>query len=194
MSDVSGGPGWWQASDLKWYPPERHPQHAASLPPPPPPEPSAHAGSPPPSARGGQLGDIERNRILDQAVSSRNRPVISGSLNGVLGIHEPKITINRSTFSAEMLWGRTFASPGIVVLLALLSFVTCGFFLPVWLYLTLRPNRYAQTVFIDEYGLQHWGTAPISLGQRVVSLLVLIGIIWWIIWMVNTWNSLQTHY
>lgn len=24
MSDVSQGPGWWQASDLKWYPPEQH--------------------------------------------------------------------------------------------------------------------------------------------------------------------------
>ena len=25
MSDVSQGPGWWQASDGKWYPPELHP-------------------------------------------------------------------------------------------------------------------------------------------------------------------------
>ena len=24
MSDGSGGAGWWQASDGKWYPPERH--------------------------------------------------------------------------------------------------------------------------------------------------------------------------
>jgi hypothetical protein len=34
MSDVSQGLGWWQASDLKWYPPERHPDY---VPPPPPP-------------------------------------------------------------------------------------------------------------------------------------------------------------
>ncbi len=33
MSDTSGGPGWWQASDGKWYPPERHPNYQ---PPPPP--------------------------------------------------------------------------------------------------------------------------------------------------------------
>ena len=32
MSDTSQGPGWWQASDAKWYPPE---QHANYLPPPP---------------------------------------------------------------------------------------------------------------------------------------------------------------
>jgi hypothetical protein len=25
MSDVQEGPGWWQASDWKWYPPEQHP-------------------------------------------------------------------------------------------------------------------------------------------------------------------------
>ena len=25
MADTSGGPGWWQASDGKWYPPEQHP-------------------------------------------------------------------------------------------------------------------------------------------------------------------------
>jgi hypothetical protein len=33
MSDVSQGSGWWQASDLKWYPPERHPNYEAPPPP-----------------------------------------------------------------------------------------------------------------------------------------------------------------
>lgn len=28
MSDVFEGPGWWMASDGKWYPPERHPDNA----------------------------------------------------------------------------------------------------------------------------------------------------------------------
>ncbi|MGB7050665.1 MAG: hypothetical protein WBG41_03765 [Acidimicrobiales bacterium] len=27
MSDVQQGPDWWQASDGKWYPPERHPDY-----------------------------------------------------------------------------------------------------------------------------------------------------------------------
>jgi hypothetical protein len=35
MSDASRGPGWWQASDGKWYPPEQHPD-AHRLPDPPP--------------------------------------------------------------------------------------------------------------------------------------------------------------
>lgn len=29
MSDVPQGPGWWQASDDKWYPPESHPDAQA---------------------------------------------------------------------------------------------------------------------------------------------------------------------
>ena len=28
MSEQSGGPGWWQASDGKWYPPEQAPTAA----------------------------------------------------------------------------------------------------------------------------------------------------------------------
>jgi hypothetical protein len=41
MSDQSGGPGWWQASDGKWYAPEAQPGY---LPPPP-----VTAFSPPPA-------------------------------------------------------------------------------------------------------------------------------------------------
>jgi hypothetical protein len=52
MSDVSQGDGWWQASDLKWYPPEKRPDPAALPPPPdqppqsPPPDQPADGGSP----------------------------------------------------------------------------------------------------------------------------------------------------
>ncbi len=48
MSDVSQGPGWWQASDQKWYPPEQHPASQASTPPP--------TGGPPPAATGAVTG------------------------------------------------------------------------------------------------------------------------------------------
>lgn len=40
MSDQSQGPGWWLASDGKWYPPENNPT-AIALPPPPPSVPQA---------------------------------------------------------------------------------------------------------------------------------------------------------
>src|ERR1700751_2971439 len=38
MSDIAQGPGWWRASDGRWYPPEQHPSYQ-SFPPPPPPNP-----------------------------------------------------------------------------------------------------------------------------------------------------------
>ncbi len=44
MSDMSQGPGWWIASDGKWYPPESHPDVKAS------PEPTIVAPSPSPTA------------------------------------------------------------------------------------------------------------------------------------------------
>jgi len=31
MVNLSGGPGWWQASDGKWYPPETHPDYQAPV-------------------------------------------------------------------------------------------------------------------------------------------------------------------
>lgn len=53
MSDRPQGPGWWQASDLKWYPPEQHANYVAppSSPATPTPSPgttSGNAMTPPP--------------------------------------------------------------------------------------------------------------------------------------------------
>ena len=42
-ADAPEGPGWWQASDRRWYPPEQHPNYAPP-PPPPPSTPPAQAG------------------------------------------------------------------------------------------------------------------------------------------------------
>lgn len=47
MSDTSQGPGWWQASDGKWYPPEQAPGYAAPPPPQAPPLPPPGYGPPP---------------------------------------------------------------------------------------------------------------------------------------------------
>jgi hypothetical protein len=135
------------------------------------------------------LSDIERLRILDQAINARDRPVISGM--NYLVVHEPQIVLDRSTFSAVITWGKTLTSPLIIVLLAILSFVTCGLFLPLWLVWSLRPNKFVQTIFIDEYGLQHWGLAPIPQAQRILSGAIVIGIIWWIIYSINLWNSVK---
>lgn len=52
MSDVFEGPGYWMASDGKWYPPERHPdsgyrERFAAVPPPVPPTPEPEVLTPP---------------------------------------------------------------------------------------------------------------------------------------------------
>ncbi len=49
MSDSWPGPGWWRASDGKWYPPESHPDYEgpADAPPPAPPPPTPPAPTPP---------------------------------------------------------------------------------------------------------------------------------------------------
>jgi uncharacterized RDD family membrane protein YckC len=46
VSDVSQGPGWWLASDARWYPPHLHPS-AALAPPPPRPVPYPYGYGPP---------------------------------------------------------------------------------------------------------------------------------------------------
>lgn len=53
MSNTPQGPGWWIASDGKWYPPEQRP---AAPPPPPPVAPAAGAGTPPPF---GAMGPVQ---------------------------------------------------------------------------------------------------------------------------------------
>lgn len=55
MSDIAGGPGWWLASDGKWYPPQTHP--AARVPPPPPPV----VAAPPPVVPSTAMAAIPRS-------------------------------------------------------------------------------------------------------------------------------------
>lgn len=65
MSDTSQGPGWWQASDGRWYPPEQAPGYVAPPPPPaaygPPPQPYAPypAGAYAPPAKSGMGGCLK---------------------------------------------------------------------------------------------------------------------------------------
>lgn len=58
MSDTPNGPGWWQASDGRWYPPESHPSNQPPLRPPSPPGTpvTGQPGYPGLPASGGQPG------------------------------------------------------------------------------------------------------------------------------------------
>jgi hypothetical protein len=48
VADTSPGPGWWQASDGRWYAPDAHPRYG---PPAPPPAPAPAPGTPPSNSR-----------------------------------------------------------------------------------------------------------------------------------------------
>jgi hypothetical protein len=48
MSDTPNGNDWWQASDLKWYPPQQHPNYVEPAPPAPPPPPPPINAAPAP--------------------------------------------------------------------------------------------------------------------------------------------------
>jgi Family of unknown function (DUF6131) len=81
MTELSQGPQWWQASDLKWYPPERHPNYEAPPPAPPPrpaERPPPEIGTPPPPS-----GQRPRRRLT--------WPLIAGIVLIVLGLALPSL-------------------------------------------------------------------------------------------------------
>jgi hypothetical protein len=158
------------------------PEGFSSLPPPPSPD---HL-PPPPSGPVGDhnLTDVERNRILDHSVALRDLPLTRGAKT-----FNAKITVDRSTFSAVLLWGKDLTSPVVIVLLGVLSMVTGGFFLPYWLYKTLRPNTAKQTIFIDEHGQEHWRIAPIPPAQRLLSVGIVIAMVCYFNFYVGVLNS-----
>ncbi|CAN5463926.1 hypothetical protein BH23ACT3_BH23ACT3_12520 [soil metagenome] len=55
-AETSQGPGWWQASDGKWYPPEQKPGAAPSAPPSPNPTPNHSNPTPNPAPSSTQAG------------------------------------------------------------------------------------------------------------------------------------------
>jgi hypothetical protein len=71
MSDTPVGPGWWQASDGKWYAPELHPDRLAG--PPPPSPPPAGPASPPGGVSAGSLSELDPPPV-DQWVSDAPVP------------------------------------------------------------------------------------------------------------------------
>jgi hypothetical protein len=128
---------------------------------------------------GHKVTDEERNHLLDESIEAHNKPMSNFKYT-----FWPKTTVDRSTFSAVMQWGKELTSPLMISCMGFLSLITGGLILPIWLVWTLRPNKGKQTIFIDESGTEHWSLAPIPLAQRVLSGAVLIALLvachyWW---------------
>jgi hypothetical protein len=175
MSDGPHGHGWWQASDQKWYPPERHPNYVASLPPPP--ENRSSAGSSVP----GRLTEAERNQILNGAITALTGGVVVGTDaygNPFARRTGPHIRRQGTTW-AEIWYEGPWTHPGLILLHAILAVLTCGLYLPWWFYKTFKkPGVY--TLAIDEYGNQSRTQATIGVAQRVQCVIVGIVMIWWL--------------
>lgn len=186
MSEVSQGPGWWQASDLKWSPPQDPPNDAAPLPPPPQTRTSGSPSAPDSGRR--QLSEAERTQILDNALTSRVRPVIT-IWDGRVRSSGPRIS--RSNTSAEIEWVTPVTHPAVIVMDAMLSVITCGLFGLYWFAKTLRKPQ-VQTVYIDEYGNQVWDNKEISPAQRVLSVVVGIALLIWFISVIHWFGSQPT--
>ncbi len=77
MSDVSQGPGWWQASDGRWYAPELHPHHVPPPPPPSatPPPPPTTSGPPPPGWAQPAAGPLPPDPGLSAPQPGSRRPL-----------------------------------------------------------------------------------------------------------------------
>src|ERR1700722_9856886 len=110
MADVSQGPGWWIASDGKWYPPHLHPS-AVQLPPPP--QPYVAAG-PPPAATQPAWGQQQPGGVpWSSSASSANYPPGYGPPPGMapMGVgdsQDPRIRIDQVLHLALAPWWKRF--------------------------------------------------------------------------------------
>ena len=84
MSDASQGPGWWLASDGRWYAPETHPNYVAPPPPPPPPPPSpSPPTSMPPTAAAQPISEVPTTSVpLASGKPTSSMPTVPATESG----------------------------------------------------------------------------------------------------------------
>ena len=109
MSDVSGGAGWWRASDGKWYPPERHAdpewraRHTSTEPTPPPtdprpmplPEPTPSAPDPRP------MPLIDNTAVLHRALGLTDEQYLAFVARGYTPDPVPDLAALRAVVGAR---------------------------------------------------------------------------------------------
>jgi hypothetical protein len=138
MSDTSQGPGWWQASDGKWYKPESHPDYVPPLRPPAP-EAPAPAPSPPavPNAKAASAPKI--------APTPMQWVMIGAGAVGIFGTLTTWVTASAGFISVSKN-GISSGDGKIAVVLALVA--TAATLVTVW-----RPSRVLAIVQVIFFGL-----------------------------------------
>ena len=129
MSDLSQGPGWWQASDGKWYSPEKHPGYR----PPPPP-----IAPPPPGGQGpdvnGPVTYLQRAQTNGYAIASMVLGILwlyfVGSILALVFGDRARKEINASNGAQQ---GQGMATAGIV-----LGWIGMALLIPILLIVAIR--------------------------------------------------------
>lgn len=145
------------------------------------------------------LSEVERSQILRQVIDTK---VISqqgtatqinttGYVTNVGGMVNPvsatSSVTSRRTGPFVKQWGTTWAvvaygnwlwHPAVIVMRAMVSFFTCGLYLPWWFYLTFKkPPLY--TLAINEFGYESWMQHPIPQAQLILRYVLLAALVLW---------------
>jgi hypothetical protein len=131
------------------------------------------------------LAEYERTQILRQVVAAKvhSQTSVEFQSTGVSGTWS-----TRHTFPAVREWGTTWAevawanwvtNPSIIVANVVYTLFSCGLYLPWWFVRTLKKPPLSR-VSIDEYGRESWMPHRIGIGQRVLTGVIFILILWWL--------------
>ena len=116
----------------------------------------------------------QRNAILDEEIQKCPTTVSNGKYTFPI-----QVRTDRSAASAVVTYGKSWASPLMIVLLSVLSLM-CGLVLPYWLYKLVRP-KYNKAISVDESGDAHW--APwVSPAERVLAVVMVGAFVFGIVW------------
>ena len=103
-----------------------------------------------PAAQYGPLDLAGRNAILDEEIKKCPTSVSNGRYSFPI-----QVKADRSTASAVVTYGKSFASPLLIVCFGLLATMCAGLILPYWLYKVVHP-KYNKAISVDENGVAHW--------------------------------------
>jgi rRNA maturation protein Nop10 len=136
------------------------------------------------AAQGGpySLDLADRNAILDEEIKKCPTSVSNGRYTFPI-----QVKVDRSTVSAVVTYGRSFASPLLIVCFALLASITGGLILPYWLYKVVRP-KYNKAISVDEKGVAHW-KRWVSPAEWVLAVGIVIPMIYAIGWITSGLHS-----
>jgi hypothetical protein len=135
-----------------------------------------------PAAQYGPLDLAGRNAILDEEINKCPTSVSNGR-----STFPAQVKVDRSTASAVVTYGKSWASPILIVCMSLLAAICGGLILPYWLYKVVHP-KYNKAISVDENGVAHW-KRWVSPAEWVLAACLAIPLIFVFIKVMSIWVS-----